>query len=198
MEKLSCCEIMGTLKLNNVYIEVIQTNRKNISHKAEKIAIQFYKSKGYNVAKLSHSLEEVIWKTIKTKSGIFTTPTNIRKNHPNLEEITKVLPWFKDFYNKPEKGWENGKPDLIVYKSNKDWFFAEVKASNDTVRLKQLEWYLEHPKFRVHICIVKGKHQPTLYEQYITGYISSNKYKKLKNALLMTQRRKKERRHVKR
>ena len=130
---------MSALKLNNVYIEVIQTNRKNLSHKAEKIAIQFYKSKGYNVAKLSHSLEEVIWKTIKTKSGIFTTPTNIRKNHPNLEEITKVLPWFKDFYNKPEKGWENGKPDLIVYKSNKDWFFAEVKASNDTVRLKQLE-----------------------------------------------------------
>ena len=51
MEKLSCCEIMGALKLNNVYIEVIQTNRKNLSHKAEKIAIQFYKSKGYNVAK---------------------------------------------------------------------------------------------------------------------------------------------------
>jgi len=40
--------------------------------------------------------------------------------------------------------------------------------------------------------------QTILYEQYITGYIPINKYKKLRNALLMTQRRKKERRHVKR
>ena len=115
-----------------------------------------------------------------------------------MEEITKGLPWFKDFYNKPEKGWENGKPDLIVYKSNKDWFFAEVKASNDTIRLIQLEWYLEHPKFRVHICIVKGKHQPTLYERHITGNISNNKYKKLKKCSVDKSKREKERRRVKR
>lgn len=129
---------------------------------SELLVMAFYKELGYEVE--------------KNKSN-----HRIDSNH---EKIIKILPEYSNLIKSRELG-ERGMPDLIVYKTAMDWFFVEVKAYNDTVRLIQLEWYKNHPKYPIHICVVlPNESSKNIYiakEKYIPCKHSFDELYQMKN-----------------